>query len=308
MDHDFSVKKLNNQELILDLFKELGDRLNYTIIDPVFKDAYYFLEDAPYSICNFKIKELPGYLFGVWNTDRMDKKYVETEYNNAELVLFTDYIECINKFKPSGAGFVTPLHREVWYTNDDKRVEEWWFYELKDKLNYMKKHKYKSYYHITRSNDGIWNEISGLQALKIFYTDAYSRWYYETKKNLENKIAAAKAVRVAKKLKATNIIITDESYDTYPGIRIDCRRKNVVDLDQLNKDDELIANIEDKLFKEATVQYWEKFIDYTSTSKDIDEDARLKQRFKNMVTHKLDEIDKLKHYKLIYKNFNLEDL
>ena len=35
-------------------------------------DTYFVIPDEDNSICHFKIKEIPGFLFGIWNVCRFD--------------------------------------------------------------------------------------------------------------------------------------------------------------------------------------------------------------------------------------------
>ena len=144
------MSKSRNRKLIESLFKQIEKELGYHIVDKQFGNCYFIVESKePDTICHFHIKELPGYLFGIWNICRYDTIQYEIENNlslwsdnlhissKSELIFFTQYEKEVDKFKPSRSGMVTGLRR-ITYEEDDKLITEWDIDELEVVLNYMK--------------------------------------------------------------------------------------------------------------------------------------------------------------------------
>ena len=99
-----------NKELIESFLETLENDLNITILNTGYGNSYFIFEGEDNSICEFYIKEIPGFKFGVWLTSRFDNikdclernttlwsdyLYVPTR---SELVLFAQYELFIDKF------------------------------------------------------------------------------------------------------------------------------------------------------------------------------------------------------------------
>ena len=207
------MSKSRNRKLIESLFKQIEKELGYHIVDKQFGNCYFIVESKePDTICHFHIKELPGYLFGIWNICRYDTIQYEIENNlslwsdnlhissKSELIFFTQYEKEIDKFKPSRSGMVTGLRR-ITYKEDNKLITEWDIDELEVVLNYMKKHKYKSYVNIYNENKFVYRELSGITCFKIYYKDKWNRFITNIKDTLKLKIQIYKSKKLIKKLK-----------------------------------------------------------------------------------------------------------
>lgn len=232
-----------NRKLIEELFFQIENSLEYHIVDKEFGNCYFIVESKePDTICHFHIKELPGYLFGIWNICRYDTIQYEIENNlslwsdnlhissKSELIFFTQYENEIDKFKPSRSGMVTGLRR-ITYTEDNKSVTEWDIDELEVVLNYMKKHKYKAYVNIYNENKFVYKEYGGFKCFRIYYRHKWDRFITNIRDNLKLKIQIHKSKKLVKRLKDVYYYILDYGENCYPRIHIITRRKPNIDID-----------------------------------------------------------------------------
>ena len=63
---DNELEKLTNKDLILSALKCIEDETHFHIIYKNFMNTYFFFDRGDDSVCHFRIKELPGYLFAFW--------------------------------------------------------------------------------------------------------------------------------------------------------------------------------------------------------------------------------------------------
>lgn len=237
------MSKSRNRKLIESLFKQIEKELGYHIVDKQFGNCYFIVESKePDTICHFHIKELPGYLFGIWNICRYDTIQYEVENNlslwsdnlhissKSELIFFTQYEKEIDKFKPSRSGMVTGLRR-ITYKEDNKLITEWDIDELEVVLKYMKKHKYKSYVNIYNENKFIYRELNEVNCFKLYYKHKWNRFITNIRDNLKLKIQIYKSKKLIKKLKDVYYYILDYGENCYPRIHIIVRRKPNIAID-----------------------------------------------------------------------------
>lgn len=232
-----------NRKLIESLFKQIENNLGYHIVNKEFGNCYFIVESKePDTICHFHIKELPGYLFGIWNICRYDTIQYEIENNlslwsdnlhissKSELIFFTQYEKEIDKFKPSRSGMVTGLRR-ITYKEDNKLITEWDIDELEVVLKYMKKHKYKAYANIYNENKFIYRELNEVNCFKLYYKHKWNRFITNIRDNLKLKIQIYKSKKLIKKLKDVYYYILDYGENCYPRIHIIVRRKPNIAID-----------------------------------------------------------------------------
>lgn len=237
------MNKSRNRKLIESLFKQIEKELRYHIIDEQYGNCYFIVESKePDTICHFHIKELPGYLFGIWNICRYDTIQYEVENNlslwsdnlyinsKSELIFFTQYEKEIDKFKPSRSGMVTGLRR-ITYEEDNKLITEWDIDELEVVLKYMKKHKYKAYANIYNENKFIYRELNEIKCFKLYYKHKWNRFITNIRDNLKLKIQIHKSKNLIKKLRDVYYYILDYGENCYPRIHIIVRRKPNIDID-----------------------------------------------------------------------------
>ncbi len=300
------MSKSRNRKLIESLFKQIEKELGYHIVDKQFGNCYFIVESKePDTICHFHIKELPGYLFGIWNICRYDTIQYEIENNlslwsdnlhissKSELIFFTQYEKEIDKFKPSRSGMVTGLRR-ITYEEDNKLVTEWDIDELEVVLKYMKKHKYKSYVNIYNENKFVYRELSGITCFKIYYRDKWNRFITNIKDTLKLKIQIYKSKKLIKKLKDVYYYILDYGENCYPRIHIIVRRKPDIDIDTFIDNINMLQKF-DYDNTDISVFWMDKDISERLNKKERQEDKDLLKRFNDIQSNLIEEADDLEN-------------
>lgn len=294
---NWKVPVSSNKELIELAFKQIERETGFHVIDKMYGNSYFFFEDEDDSVCNFRIKEIPGFLFAFWNTCRFDK--IEDQLNKdrilwcdsleisskSELVFFTQYERDLDKFKPSRSGFVTGIYRNEYIkapdTNED--IEEFCMYDLIDILCYMKKHPIRSYVYTGCQIDRVWDEISGLRCLYIFIKEAC----YYRKNRIKAFIKLKHDIRIAKRFVKkipnfnTMIILRREWWS--PRVQINLRRSNNISLEEYEKQVDIIDEYEDKYFNRISFEEWEVYITDKSNKDDIEKDKKYKEKFYKII-------------------------
>lgn len=296
------MSKSRNRKLIESLFKQIEKELGYHIIDKQFGNCYFIVESKePDTICHFHIKELPGYLFGIWNICRYDTIQYEVENNlslwsdnlhissKSELIFFTQYEKEIDKFKPSRSGMVTGLRR-ITYKEDNKLITEWDIDELEVVLKYMKKHKYKSYVNIYNENKFVYRELSGITCFKIYYRDKWNRFITNIKDTLKLKIQIYKSKKLIKKLKDVYYYILDYGENCYPRIHIIVRRKPNIDIDTFIDNINTLQKF-DYDNTDISVFWMDKDISERLNKKERQKDKDLLKRFNDIQSNLIEEAD-----------------
>lgn len=287
----------SNKELIELAFKQIERETGFHIIDKHYTDTYFVFEDDKDSICEFHIKEIPGFIFAFWNTCRFDKIKDQLSKNNilwcdsleidskSELVFFTQYERDVDKFKPSRSGFVTGIYRTEYLSEpgSEEIIDEFCMYDLIDILSYMKKHPIKSYCYTGWQNTKVWNEISGIKALYIFIRDWISNKNYKYKQRVKLKKDITIAKRFVNKIPDFNtiVIVRDESWS--PRVEINLRRRNNISVDEYENQVNIIDEYENKYFNSISFNEYEVYINTKSTSGDIDKDQDYKEKFYKIV-------------------------
>ena len=296
------MSKSKNRKLIESLFKQIEKELGYHIVDKQFGNCYFIVESKePDTICHFHIKELPEYLFGIWNICRYDTIQYEIENNlslwsdnlhissKSELIFFTQYEKEIDKFKPSRSGMVTRLRR-ITYKEDNKLITEWDIDELEVVLKYMKKHKYKSYVNIYNENKFVYKELSGITCFKIYYRDKWNRFITNIKDTLKLKIQIYKSKKLIKKLKDVYYYILDYGENCYPRIHIIVRRKPNIDIDTFIDNINILQKF-DYDNTDISVFWMDKDISERLNKKERQEDKDLLKRFNDIQSNLIEEAD-----------------
>lgn len=296
------MSKSRNRKLIESLFKQIEKELGYHIVDKQFGNCYFIVESKePDTICHFHIKELPGYLFGIWNICRYDTIQYEVENNlslwsdnlhissKSELIFFTQYEKEIDKFKPSRSGMVTGLRR-ITYKEDNKLITEWDIDELEVVLKYMKKHKYKSYVNIYNENKFVYRELSGITCFKIYYRDKWNRFITNIKDTLKLKIQIYKSKKLIKKLKDVYYYILDYGENCYPRIHIIVRRKPNIDIDTFIDNINTLQKF-DYDNTDISVFWMDKDISERLNKKERQKDKDLLKRFNDIQSNLIEEAD-----------------
>lgn len=294
------TKTSKNKKLIEELFTQIETELGYHIIDKQFGNCYFIVESKePDTICHFHIKELPGYLFGIWNICRYDTIKYEVENNltlwsdnlhinsKSELIFFTQYEKEIDKFKPSRSGMVTGLRR-ITYEEDDKLITEWDIDELEVVLNYMKKHKYKAYVNVYNENKFVYKEYSSFKCFRIYYGHKWNRFTTNIKNNLKLKIQIYKSKKLVRRLKDVYYYILDYRENCYPRIHIIVRRKPDIDIDTFIDNINMLQKF-DYDNTDISVFWMDMDISERLNKKERIEDKDLLKRFNDIQSNLIEE-------------------
>lgn len=302
------LTKLSNRKLIEMAFTQIEEDTGFHIIDKQYGDTYFIAKGPKDSICHFHVKEIPGFLFAFWTTNRFDsiEKALEShtptwaDYYNisseSELVFFTQHERSIDKFKPSYSGFVQGIYRRAWYEKNDKnkrvKKEELYLGDVPDILEFMHDHPIKSYIYSGFGRDKVYYEISGLKALHIYLRDTYCHYKYKIKNKLKLNNLIKVSKKFVKKLKTMNYIIELEQGHS-PEISIRLARKNHINTDDFKKDVNIIDKFEEKYFNSISIQTWFEYIvdNETLTPEIIKRDADLNRRFHSYAKSILDIIE-----------------
>ena len=289
-----------NKKLIEDLFQQIETELEYHIIDKQFGNCYFIIESKePDTICHFHIKELPGYLFGIWNICRYDTIKYELENNltlwsdnlhinsKSELIFFTQYEKEIDKFKPSRSGMVTGLRR-ITYEEDNKLITEWDIDELELVLSYMKKHKYKAYVNIYNENKFVYKEYSSFKCFRSYYKHKWNRFTTNIKNNLKLKIQIYKSKKLVRRLKDVYYYILDYRENCYPRIHIIVRRKPDIDIDTFIDNINMLQKF-DYDNTDISVFWMDMDISEKMNKKERIEDKDLLKRFNDIQNNLIEE-------------------
>lgn len=294
------TKISKNRKLIESLFKQIEKDLGYHIVDEQYGNCYFIVESKePDTICHFHIKELPGYLFGIWNICRYDTIQYEVENNlslwsdnlhissKSELIFFTQYEKEIDKFKPSRSGMVTGLRR-ITYKEDDKLITEWDIDELEVVLNYMKKHKYKAYVNIYNENKFVYKEYSSFKCFRSYYKHKWNRFTTNIKNNLKLKIQIYKSKKLVRRLKDVYYYILDYGENCYPRIHIIVRRKPDIDIDTFIDNINMLQKF-DYDNTDISVFWMDMDISEKMNKKERIEDKDLLKRFNDIQNNLIEE-------------------
>lgn len=128
---------LTNKQLMDGVLEKLR-ALGLTPINVTFPSGYFlFMNQTDYEIMHFKLKELPEFLFGVWNKeltfDNDETKKVPFIFGERECLL--------DKFKPSRAEW-SPLYNDE-YIGDSKKEQLQAFWKVVDELPELVKTPWK---------------------------------------------------------------------------------------------------------------------------------------------------------------------
>lgn len=252
----------SNKELIESLFKQIENDLGYHVINKRYGNCYFVYEDEEDSICHFKIKEIPGFTFALWNTCRFNnpEKLYNTVEENDELVFFTQYDINMNKFKPSYSGFVQGLHRDIYPQSDNTyiRKNNWNLFYLEGILSYMKRHPIKSVFYVSLQINEIYNEKSGLVCLKNFIEDWYSHFKYKAinwlKLNITKLITSYKLDKL-NNLDDVSYIFIQRTSNWHPRLDLIFSWSDDITDKNYNKLDKTIDFLEKYLYKNITIEY-----------------------------------------------------
>lgn len=307
------LKQYSDNDKILEVLKHI-ETTGYHIKNSRFSNSYFMFESKDTTICEFEIKEIPGFLFGIWDITRYDNyEYQIEKYGKgntwaddldispkSELIFFTQYKRDIDKFKPSRSGFVTGLYRET-RIECKTNIVTWNYDDLYVVLEYMKRHHIRSVEYAGTQQRYIWEvRKSYLSMLISFYVD----WCYQIKNDIKSYLRFIRykylAVKLAKKLKCFNSIVIDRGENWYPRIELSLRRKHIIDLQDLEIEQCTIDDFERKYHIGISIyQYDIDVLNNNLTAEQLKCDAELLDKFNSFVQSEIDSKNNI-----LYTNVN----
>ena len=195
-------------EKLLELTRQLFEHLksqNYTITTEQYGDGYFIFDYGPNTVVHFRLKETPGWLYGIWWSFKINKEGII----NLVGEFFAQYEEEIDKFKPSASYYGCDMLSLV--TADGSIcLEEG---EVVSIIDFIRNHPYRAWNGHISFND----KISGIRAwLNYQKCQRHLRKGKRLEKNLYKDLC--KFAKIASKLLkyTNNITVEDYGEGIYP--------------------------------------------------------------------------------------------
>lgn len=195
-------------EKLLQLTHQLFEHLksqNYTITTEQYGDGYFIFDYGPNTVIHFRLKETPGWLYGVWWSFKVNKEGIISIIGE----FFAQYEEEIDKFKPSASYYGCDMEA-IMAADGSVSLEEGKVVSI---INFIRNHPYRAWNgHISFNDD-----VSGLKAWCRY--QKRQRWHRK-KKRLQRRVYqdACKFAKMASKLLpyTNNITVEDYGEGIYP--------------------------------------------------------------------------------------------
>lgn len=144
------------RELANAFFEELK-KAGFSLFDIESGDGHFIIATGTDSVWQFRMKETPGWLYGLWlDFDHDDDRRLRLSF-------FGQYEDTIDKFRPSSSAYGAEMtYGEYGLEGVDKAIEE---------ARFIEEHPYKAF-----SEDNCWEEDWGW---KEDMTDAEAEEYYK---------------------------------------------------------------------------------------------------------------------------------
>lgn len=228
------LKKLSNKKLIESYLQAIEKNLDLHPKDVSFGDGYFVFDFGNNSVCWFHIKEIPGFLFGIWTCDNINKEYYSEANENSELVLFSQIEYAMDKFKPSRcalkcfAGRYTDVDQEAQDDPnfDHKNIdsldwkEYWDLFETDSLLTFMKRHKSVAEQVSYHSEYGFYCYESPIRAWYHCRKDRFIYNKYKVKDFIKRKYLEFKVKNLVKKFRDVKVAIFDYGENWSPRIHV----------------------------------------------------------------------------------------
>lgn len=176
--------------------------LQVDFYDLEFFDGYFIFYRGSSKVAQFKIKQAPGWLFGIWWDDNISE-----DYNNGEL--FAQYEENIDKFKPSRSAFCVSC---IGPTKQIPNAEET---DYTDMVKFIIKEPYLAFYRDYNGVDYNRKYITRKEAKKV-----YIKWRNEAAQEKKNKDKLNHKVYSLLRCHIKDFKLKDNGEDCYPRYTI----------------------------------------------------------------------------------------
>lgn len=191
--------KLTNQ-----LFEHLKSQ-NYTIATEDYGNGYFIFDYGPNTVIHFRLKETPGWLYGVWWSFKVNKEGIISIVGE----FFAQYEEEIDKFKPSASYYGCDMLSLV-AADGSICLDEG---DVVSIINFICDHPYRAWNGHISFND----KVSGIRAwLNYQKRQRHLRKGKRLEKNLYKDLC--KFAKIASKLLkyTNNITVEDYGEGIYP--------------------------------------------------------------------------------------------
>lgn len=295
------LTKKTNLELMNSVLTKI-ESYGYHIKDKEFGSCYFVFDGEDNSICHFHIKEIPGFLFGLWHISRYDDIKYQIKKNGightwadslnisplTEIIFFTQYERDLNKFKPSQSGFVTGLFRECWEESDDAdkiiEKEDWYDYQLENILEFMKKHPIRSSEYAGLSNSYIWeNDSNGISIFYRWLKEWYYYYLYKLSKKLKLLLQINRTKYLLRKFKTFDYFLIDRGPGWSPRLDLFIRHKVGSNIKKQIKEQDKLNKFYDKWFNQMYIRQFDiDKLDSEMSEQDKEEDELQNTQFKQL--------------------------
>ena len=283
----------SNLDLMELAFTQIEKETKFHIIDKEYNDDKYTDEEDKYTICEFHIKEIPGFRFAFWNARRNKKDLFNEDHIKwlnsleisymTELIFFCQYERDLDKFKPSRSGFVSGIYRTEYIKEPDPKEEEiepFVMYDVISSLKYIKKHHIKSAEYVGCQTRYIWeDDRSGFKILRTYIHDWIYVWKSQFKEWRKFKKICRGSKKYLKKLTQFNYILKDQGNHCYPRVEVVFRRKDNIDLTTYNKEWDIIDKFDKKYGIIMTIYCMQYDITEEATEEIFKKDKELRENF-----------------------------
>lgn len=313
---------------ILDDIKEQG----FTPINIDISNCYFLFESKePDTICEFDIKELPKYRFGIWKVTRFNSIKYSMDHGDttwadylgipsySEFVFFAQYKLTIDKFKPSRSGFRVGLYRQLDEDNicdsDNIKVTETWNTEdLVNVLKYIKHNPIKAYVHCGCQTQNIYEDINYLTCLRMYISDHIDEYKYDLKEKHKLNKGLKKLKHKLHKLSMYDYILIDRGDCWTPRYQLIIRRSTNNYTHKFFKQQNVLNNLDnDKhIFDVTSIDWLDCYIEGELTKDDLQEDVDYRLEFFQLFKNWLSDTDeegtcKVIEYKIRKNSINFKN-
>ena len=193
-----------NRDFINDFLNTIEKEFKIHCIQRRYGDSYFVFSYEDKSICNFKIKEIPEFTFGVWMSSNVNLEYYDPKFKESKLILFTQPTINMDKFKPSRCVFCEPVERYLETNENDEQFYTWYLLYVEQMIKYLRKHKARAFYKEGVYTWDIYDDVSGFKALlyyinsyRYYYKDMFKKWFIKMRiiSSVKNKFGKFKNVR-----------------------------------------------------------------------------------------------------------------
>lgn len=151
-------------------FKAIKEETNFNITDVEYLDGYFIFGFGTNSVVHFKIKECPGWKFGIWwyepetYYDKTDDGVIQEKKRKCIVgEFFGQYETNIDKFKPSHSSYHCRITFDL-----DNLIKPYQLWEFNKIIEFIHKEPYLAFYKDLYSTDFNTKYVTRRKAKKIF--------------------------------------------------------------------------------------------------------------------------------------------